>query len=200
MCDISGGDVLGGINIEMLYTMEGMSLFSLIPKMIHLGARPPSIAALTGLSDLTSKKIYRSVTGQRSPPGKMAKGSDSFFRTRGVLQQCSYLWSLFRRATNCGVSDGAAIVAAYEKYHLKYGDDSRISFDRALEIVFEIRRRINLKEVVCPSCGTRFIVTKAYFALKPAMLCPIHPSKTKQTRPPIKSGFLSDAEQLSLSF
>lgn len=143
----------------------------------QLGARTRTIHHLTGLHPKELQRLLFSA--QNSPRGR-APDTREWYHNANLYErvESSIVVASFLRLRHLGFPSADALVSAYRYYQSVYPSPSRISFDRAFDLVANtegrwIAKQSSFQLSTCSRCGSEFLdaIAGKNTAARPCPFC-----------------------------
>lgn len=141
---------------------QRMRALALAQDCAKLGARVRTIHHLTGLPPKELQRLLFS-TFAPAPRGR-TPNTREWYHTANVLYrtESSLVAANFRRLRQQGFAPAETLVAVYRYYQSVHRPPSRISFDRAFDLVAHtegiwIAKEASFRVVLCSRCGSEFL-------------------------------------------
>ncbi|GAB7548780.1 hypothetical protein CS8_084760 [Cupriavidus sp. 8B] len=138
--------------------------------LLHFRCRAKSVASLFKMSVTNVRKDYIRIHGESSPSGHSPTSSAWYLDSAGKrLQSTFHIW-LFRAAIASEATIPGAFIAAVDISKHLFGDDSKLSADRAFHLSRSMASEHDLAVRGCRTCGTAYLTASGDLAH--AVLCP----------------------------
>lgn len=137
---------------------------------VRFRCRAKGVASLFSMSVNTVRQMYIRINGESSPPGHSPTSSAWYLDSAGRrLQSTFYLW-LFRTAIATDASIPEAFISAVDISRHMFGDDTKLSPDRAFHLSRSMATAHELTVRACRTCSTSYLASAGELAH--AALCP----------------------------
>lgn len=137
---------------------------------LYFKCRAKGVASLFNISVKTVRQMYLRIHGESSPSGHSPTSSAWYLDSAGKrLQSTFHLW-LFRSALSMEASVPEAFIAAVDNGKHMFGEESKLTADRAFHLLRSMATEHELDVRACRTCGTGYLT--AMGDLAHSVLCP----------------------------
>jgi len=150
--------------METTYVERHIKALSVAKACFELGARVKTVCHLTGLNRHELVRLF--FIDERSAPRGRPPDSIEWYHHANLIEQvdASLVTALFERVSALGFPPPDALIGAYRLYRERCTSATRISFDRAFDLVSALRgmwlkRTAEFALHDCPVCRSHYLAS-----------------------------------------